>query len=58
MIQIVAPDKPQKVCDNCGGHDNVQFIKIGAPEAMHSIALCKRCCNYLYKLMKGGQSDG
>ena len=51
MIQIVAPDKPQKVCDNCGSHDNVQFIKVGDYGAMHSTALCKRCRNYLCKLI-------
>lgn len=58
MIQIVVPDKPQKVCDSCGGHDNVQFIKIGAPDAMHSFALCKRCRNYLYKLIERGEKNG
>lgn len=51
MIQITVPDKPQKVCDSCGSHDNVQFIKVGEPEAMRSIALCKKCRNYLCKLI-------
>ena len=58
MIKIVAPNKPQKVCDNCGSHENVQFIKIGSPDAMCSFALCKRCREHLCKLMKGGEADG
>lgn len=51
MIQITVPDKPQKVCDSCGSHDNVQFIRVGTAEATCSIALCKRCRNYLCKLI-------
>lgn len=51
MIEIVAPNKPQKVCDNCGGYDNVQFIKVGDSDAMRSFALCKRCRIYLCKLI-------
>lgn len=51
MIQLVAPDKPQKICDNCGSHDNVKFIRIGEPEAVRSIALCKRCRDHLCKLI-------
>lgn len=51
MIQIVAPDKKQKVCDSCGGHDDVKIIKIGDSDAMHSFALCKSCREHLCKLI-------
>lgn len=56
MIQIVVPDKTQKVCDSCGGHDDVKFIKVGEPEAMRSTALCKKCLNYLCKIIKDEES--
>lgn len=51
MIQIATPDKKQKVCNNCGSHDNIQFIKVGDSDAMRSFALCKRCRSYLCKLI-------
>ena len=51
MIKIEAPNIRQKVCDNCGSHDDVKFIKVGKDEAMHSFALCKKCRNYLCKII-------
>lgn len=51
MIKIEASNIPQKVCDNCGNNGDVKFIKVGESEAMRSIALCKKCCNYLCKLI-------
>lgn len=51
MKKITASNIQQKVCDNCGGHDDAKFIKVGEPDARHSFALCKKCRNYLCKII-------
>ncbi len=56
MIKIEASNMKQKVCDNCGGHDGIKFIKVGEPEVIRSFALCKKCRNHLCKVIMNEES--
>ena len=56
MIKIEDSNVRQKVCDSCGNNDDVKFIKVGEPEEMRSFALCRKCREYLCKIVKNGES--